>query len=110
MVEWCKTGLFTFLPIHAAGCYDDELAVECASDCFVSSYTPTIGALLAPPPVRPTQKLKMMVVIQSSELESTEKELEKIQNHVPSDSLIEFGTLEIQRRLRQLPPGFQMPR
>ena len=92
MVQWCTTGLFTFLPIHAAGCYDNERAVECASDYFVSSYTPTIGALLGRPPVRPTQKLKMMVVIQSSELKSTEKELEIIRNYVSNDSLIEFGT------------------
>ncbi|KDR82433.1 hypothetical protein GALMADRAFT_237749 [Galerina marginata CBS 339.88] len=91
MLQWCATGLFSFLPIHAAGCYDDKLAAECASDYFISSYTPTIGALLAHPPVSPAQKLKVMVVIQSSELASVKKELAKIRNHVPNDALIEFG-------------------
>ena len=91
VLQWCPTGDFTFLPIHAAGCYDNELAIECASDYFMSSYTPTIGALLTPPSVSLNHTFKMMVVIQSQELASTKKELENIKRHVSSDALIELG-------------------
>jgi len=90
-LQWCPTGLFSFLPIHAAGCYDNELAVECASDYIISSYTPTISALLTSNPTPSTKPFKMMVVIQSKELPSTQRELEKIEQHVPNKSLIKLG-------------------
>jgi hypothetical protein len=77
-LQWCPTGLFTFLPIHAAGCYDENLTIDCAPDYFISSYTPTIGVLLAEDS-RPLPTFKMVVVIQSTELPSTKNELEKIQ-------------------------------
>jgi CHAT domain-containing protein len=38
-------GDFTFLPLHAAGIYSGN-ALECASDFFVSSYTPSLSALI----------------------------------------------------------------
>jgi CHAT domain-containing protein len=91
VLKWCPTGLFNFLPIHAAGRYNDELSDECASNYFVSSYTPTIGALLlhnSPPSAEP---FKMMVVIESSELPSTKTELKVIEQHVSSDMLIKVG-------------------
>ena len=44
-VHWCPTGPFAFLPIHAAGSYI-EAPFQCASDYVVSSYTPTVTALL----------------------------------------------------------------
>ena len=91
MLQWCPTGLFSFLPIHAAGCYDNELAIECASDYIISSYTPTISALLTPDPTPSTKPFKMMVVIQSKELSSTQKELKRIEQHVSNDSLIRLG-------------------
>ena len=90
-MQWCPTGLFSFLPIHAAGCYDNELAVECASDYIISSYTPTISALLTSDPIPSTKPFKMMVVIQSEGLFSTQKELKKIEQHVSNDSLIRLG-------------------
>ena len=43
------------------------------------------------PPVPASHTFKMMVVIQSQELSSTQKELEKIQRHVNSDALVTFG-------------------
>jgi len=91
MLQWCPTGLFSFLPIHAAGCYYNELAVECASDYIVSSYTPTISALLTPDSTPSTKPFKMMVVIQSKELSSTQRELKIIEQHVPNDSLVRLG-------------------
>jgi tetratricopeptide (TPR) repeat protein len=46
-LHWCANGDFVFLPLHAAGIYAGPLADrECCSDYIVSSYTPTISALL----------------------------------------------------------------
>jgi CHAT domain-containing protein len=67
--------------------------MECAADYFISSYTPTIGALLAHPPAPSgsAHAFKMMVVIQTKELCPTKEELENIQGHVSSDALVAFG-------------------
>jgi tetratricopeptide (TPR) repeat protein len=46
-LHWCPTGDFAFLPIHAAGIYaEPEDSCVCCSDYVVSSYTPTLSALL----------------------------------------------------------------
>jgi hypothetical protein len=46
-LHWCATGDFAFLPIHAAGIYaGPEDSRVCCSDYVVSSYTPTLSALL----------------------------------------------------------------
>ena len=95
VLQWCPTGHFTFLPIHAAGCYDDELAIDCAPDYFISSYTPAIGPLLALDSAPTTKSFKMMTVIQSKELPFTRRELENIQRHVSCEALIELGIPEV---------------
>ena len=92
-MRWCPTGLFSFLPFHAAGCYDDDINIECASDYFISSYIPTIGVLLTQDSPPSTERFKMMAVIQSQTLSSTRMELEKIERHVSSDLLVKFGIL-----------------
>jgi CHAT domain-containing protein len=43
----CPTGMFSFLPIHAAGMYGPNDEAHCLSDYCVTSYTPTLGALLS---------------------------------------------------------------
>ena len=45
-MTWCLTGPFAFLPIHAAGLYDahDQPKIF---DYVISSYTPTVAALLS---------------------------------------------------------------
>jgi tetratricopeptide (TPR) repeat protein len=46
-IHWCANGDFVFLPLHAAGIYSGpEANRTCCSDYVVSSYTPTISALL----------------------------------------------------------------
>jgi CHAT domain-containing protein len=42
---WCPTGAFTELPLHAAGVYDGP-DQDCLANYVVSSYTPTISALI----------------------------------------------------------------
>ena len=95
ILQWCPTGHFTFLPIHAAGCYDDELAIDCAPDYFISSYTPAIGPLLALDSAPTTQSFQMMAVIQPKGLPSTRRELENIRQHVSCKALIELGVPEV---------------
>ena len=91
VLQWCPTGHFTFLPNHAAGCYDDELVIDCAPDYFISSYTPSIGALLAVDSPPTTQSFQMMAVIQSKGLPYTSRELENIRRHVSCEALVELG-------------------
>ncbi|KAF8667466.1 TPR-like protein [Rhizoctonia solani] len=43
-ITWCPTGALSFLPLHAAGDYD--LTQSKVFDYVVSSYTPTLTALL----------------------------------------------------------------
>ncbi|KAG8741687.1 hypothetical protein FRC10_002560 [Ceratobasidium sp. 414] len=51
-ITWCTTGPLSLLPLHAAGDYSkpDSSLFHYA----VSSYTPTLSALLTPPPERST--------------------------------------------------------
>jgi hypothetical protein len=46
-LHWCANGDFVFLPLHAAGIYSGPPTNrECCSDYVISSYTPTVSALL----------------------------------------------------------------
>ncbi|KAI0083528.1 CHAT domain-containing protein [Irpex rosettiformis] len=47
-ITWCPTGPLAFLPLHAAGIYRGGRSVETIMDFVVSSYTPTLEALLKP--------------------------------------------------------------
>lgn len=44
-VHWCPTGRFAFVPVHAVGVYEG-VHQECCADYVVSSYTPTLSALI----------------------------------------------------------------
>jgi CHAT domain-containing protein len=44
-IHWCPTGLLAFAPLHAAGVYEGPHQ-ECCADHVVSSYTPSLAALL----------------------------------------------------------------
>jgi CHAT domain-containing protein len=45
-ITWCTTGPLAFLPLHAAGIYDGSPNSPKIYDFVVSSYTPTLSALL----------------------------------------------------------------
>lgn len=51
-VWWCPTGPMTLLPVHAAG--DHETAGEAVLDRVISSYTPTLRALVEARSAAPT--------------------------------------------------------
>ncbi|KAJ6522364.1 tetratricopeptide repeat-containing protein [Mycena vulgaris] len=87
---WCPTGMFAFLPIHAAGIYDAN-GTDCVSDYVVSSYTPTLAALLNRPAVAKTA-FKMTAIIEPnapdcSPLPGTARELANIAKRVPKEWL-----------------------
>jgi CHAT domain-containing protein len=66
-ITWCLTGPLTFLPIHAAGLYDmkDQLKIF---DYVVSSYTPTLAALLSfkRRPPRSDKATRLLTISQSA--------------------------------------------
>ncbi|KAF6743324.1 CHAT domain-containing protein [Ephemerocybe angulata] len=45
-IWWCPTGPLTFLPLHAAGIYDDSAEAVTIFDYAVSSYIPTVSSLI----------------------------------------------------------------
>ncbi|QRV96023.1 CHAT domain protein [Ceratobasidium sp. AG-Ba] len=82
-VTWCATGPLSFLPLHAAGIYQPG-SKQKTFECVVSSYTPTISALLVNPP-SPDDFAGIITVGQAttqgmSALPGTTEELDKIQS------------------------------
>ncbi|KAJ6607240.1 CHAT domain-containing protein [Mycena sp. CBHHK59/15] len=93
---WCPTGPLTFLPIHAAGLYG-EFGADCVADYVVSSYSPTLTALLHPPTDTRTP-FKMTALIQpetpgQSSLPGAEEELVEIEKRVPERWLTSLGKI-----------------
>ncbi|KAJ7207439.1 CHAT domain-containing protein [Mycena pura] len=91
---WCPTGQFAFVPIHAAGIYDKG-DTDCVANYVISSYTPSITALLNPPSHTP-KSFKITAVAEPnapgcSPLPSTWDELVKITNRVPSKWLTKLS-------------------
>ncbi|KAJ7201870.1 mucin-like protein 1, partial [Mycena pura] len=87
---WCPVGNFAFIPVHAAGVYG-SVATDCASDYVISSYTPTLTALLDPL-VNSADHFKMTAIIEpnapnSAPLPGAKVELQKIQARVPTQWL-----------------------
>jgi CHAT domain-containing protein len=69
-ITWCATGPLSSLPLHAAGVYDDDdPSAAKAFNHVVSSYTPSLSALLAahaqaPGPTTNPETPKILVVSQ----------------------------------------------
>ncbi|KAF8598974.1 hypothetical protein BDV93DRAFT_512022 [Ceratobasidium sp. AG-I] len=83
-ITWCTTGALSFLPIHAAGNYG--LGEEHIYDYAITSYTPTLSALL--PTASPSHGAEFGVLVVSQEstaglpaLPGTKHELAAIQKH-----------------------------
>ncbi|TDL25213.1 hypothetical protein BD410DRAFT_718209 [Rickenella mellea] len=91
---WCPTGPLMFLPIHAAGIYNaDGSASVSLADIAISSYTPSLSALLNRHKWEDqTSTFKFLAVIQpntpgATPLRGTIAELTYLQKHVPVSSL-----------------------
>jgi CHAT domain-containing protein len=87
--------------------YDPD-GTDCVSDYVISSYTPTLAALLDPP-THTTTSFKMTAVIEPNApqclpLPGTKMELEKIKSRVPSQwltSLLSTKGLDVVKNLQE---------
>ncbi|KAJ7889711.1 CHAT domain-containing protein [Mycena leptocephala] len=86
-IWWCPTGPLAFLPIHAAGLYrmDDAFGSK-LSDFVISSYTPSLTALIQGfrSPSKEKKVLQLLAVAQPSAvgqtpIPGTRKEIHRIQ-------------------------------
>ncbi|KAH7316404.1 CHAT domain-containing protein [Rhizoctonia solani] len=83
-ITWCLTGTTSFLPIHAAGLYDEPRSK--LSDFAISSYTPTLSALLSHSSNSSKPPTGVLAIGQEhtpsqSRLPGTAKELSHIMRH-----------------------------
>jgi hypothetical protein len=85
-LHWCANGDFVFLPLHAAGIYSGPLVNrECGSDYVVSSYTPTVSALLraqAEVPSIRSADINMLLVGEDSAKNASLSELWNVQKEL----------------------------
>ncbi|KIM19689.1 hypothetical protein M408DRAFT_83183 [Serendipita vermifera MAFF 305830] len=84
-IWWCATGMLAFLPIHAAGNYDSDAIGEKISDYVVSSYTPTLTAIIDQSQPSMTMDSQILTIAQPSTpgatpLPETENEVQKVKD------------------------------
>ncbi|KIM28570.1 hypothetical protein M408DRAFT_69393 [Serendipita vermifera MAFF 305830] len=82
-IWWCATGPLAFLPIHAAGNYASDIMGEKISDYVISSYTPTLTAILDQSQPEMTENFQILTVAQpftpgASALPATEMEVKQV--------------------------------
>ncbi|PVF90903.1 hypothetical protein CPB86DRAFT_504319 [Serendipita vermifera] len=85
-IWWCATGPLAFLPIHAAGLYGPNSGDSQITNYVISSYAPTLSALLDPPKSPISSSFNLLSVIQpsapgTSSILNTKQELECIRHH-----------------------------
>ncbi|CUA75835.1 Syntaxin-binding protein 5 [Rhizoctonia solani] len=83
-ITWCTTGALSFLPLHAAGCYDQPQAR--IFDYVISSYTPTLSGLVPKSSTPIEQRPRLLLVGQENTpgrtpLPGTRQELSHIRKH-----------------------------
>ncbi|EUC60893.1 aromatic di-alanine and TPR containing protein, putative, partial [Rhizoctonia solani AG-3 Rhs1AP] len=88
-ITWCPTGALSFLPLHAAGDYTQPRSR--VFDYVISSYTPTLTALLASTPDLLSTSCRLIAVGQAntpgqSALPGTARELAHVQAHMTDSS------------------------
>ncbi|CAE6502626.1 unnamed protein product [Rhizoctonia solani] len=84
-ITWCPTGALSFLPLHAAGDYDQPGSR--VFDYVVSSYTPTLTALLSSTSSSISGNNRLLAVGQANTpgcnpLPGTDRELASVQAHI----------------------------
>ncbi|EUC58724.1 aromatic di-alanine and TPR containing protein, partial [Rhizoctonia solani AG-3 Rhs1AP] len=83
-ITWCPTGLLTFLPLHAAGDYSQPQSK--VYNYAISSYIPTLTALLSSTPSRFDRSCRVLAIGQAttagqSRLPGTTEELALVKAH-----------------------------
>jgi CHAT domain-containing protein len=86
-IWWCATGPLSFLPIHAAGIYGPGAINSQINEYVISSYIPTLSALLKSSNRPVDTSFKLLSVIQPSapgvsSIPNTKREFEYIQRHL----------------------------
>ncbi|CAE6460116.1 unnamed protein product, partial [Rhizoctonia solani] len=89
-ITWCPTGAVSFLPLHAAGDYDQPGSR--VFDHVISSYTPTLAALLTSTPTVLDRGPQVLAIGQAatpghSPLPGTTRELEHVKAHIQDRAL-----------------------
>jgi len=93
-IWWCPTGPLAFLPIHAAGLYGSNVAPgSTLSEFVISSYTPTLSALINISQDSKPQKFQLLAVAQpnahgQSHLPNTQEELNRIWEHAKNFTVL----------------------
>ncbi|KAK0186643.1 CHAT domain-containing protein [Armillaria mellea] len=107
-IHWCPTGEYAFLPFHAAGLRFTGPDSECTLDYVVSSYTPTIAALLRAQElsegISDPADIKVLAVAQPTtpghtSLPSTGKEIHALESILPKTNI----NVTVSQVLEQLP-------
>jgi CHAT domain-containing protein len=95
-IWWCPTSVFCSLPLHAMGPIPPKKnKVEYFSDVYISSYTPTLSALIKSrePRVQTSDPLSLLVIApQDSSLDGVGEEIEAIRRTLGSS--IDIGVLD----------------
>ena len=99
-IWWCPTGPLTVLPLHAAGRYGPhgEADGPCLPQLAVSSYTPTLGALIrSRERARPDTATRLLAVgmpttpdfggLRFTDLEAVPRELDRVAAALPEVSV-----------------------
>ncbi|CCO35658.1 hypothetical protein BN14_09776 [Rhizoctonia solani AG-1 IB] len=83
-ITWCPTGLLSFLPLHAAGDYNEHRSK--VFDYVISSYAPTVTSLLTHSPVSLDGDTSVLAIGQENTpghnpLPGTTRELAYVRSH-----------------------------
>ena len=102
-ITWCLTGPLTFLPIHAAGLYETKEKPK-IFDYVVSSYTPTLTALLSAKryPPKSSSSARLLTVCQpktpgQNPLPGTLQEVDAIQTIQSQTGQLDVTRLDDQK-------------
>ncbi|KAF8717377.1 TPR-like protein, partial [Rhizoctonia solani] len=84
-ITWCPTGALSFLPLHAAGDYDQSRSR--VFDYVISSYTPTLTALLSSTSISLSSDSRVLFIGQEAtpghqNLPGAAKELKHVVRHI----------------------------
>ncbi|KAH9936570.1 CHAT domain-containing protein [Fomitopsis serialis] len=96
-ITWCLTGPLSFLPLHAAGIYNEGAAQVTLMDFAVSSYTPSIEVLLRSKGRSPSTEHRQQRVLAIAQpyalpnapIPSTLQEVRLVRAHFPDGVTLE---------------------
>lgn len=101
-IWWCPIGLFSLLPLHAAGRYTPDATAISTPDFLMSSYIPTISSLATHVPRSPdvdhdggkVLQIVQLMLPRLARLSGTVPvPMEQVRRSVPPGALLYFGGL-----------------